>query len=257
MLGDLHAAAPPNESTQDAPSSMADTETYRIPGTETPSYFNQGALMGFLIGMLSYVPFGGLIGGAVGGAIEHARQAREQRDGRVVSPPTMMNRTMFIGAIFGAAAAFPCGIFCGIALGGPAAILFGTGSVAFGLAAVGGLLFGSAAAIVVGAWSGGKQGRERMAIDYEAAKQSGAKTIPAPAPGPETSQSREYEASTQATPGRASPTASAGGWVAQTRPHATQNTAAQHGHRSGEPEFIEAELQRRLSLGMPSVRPPR
>ena len=130
----------------------------RVPSNETPRFWNRDASTGFAIANIATLPtvfnggwtgitavMAGLVGGGMYG--KH-KQQQELRDGKLVHPPTYLNKNTLIG------------ISDGIIFGSIIGILTG----GTGLFAVAGLAAGLG-------FMGSRYGYHRMKHDYDAAKQ--------------------------------------------------------------------------------------
>jgi hypothetical protein len=125
----------------------------RVPGYETPRFFNRDASTGFALGILATPTTRGLSGlaiplaGALAGAIYGKQKLqREQVEGKLVHPPSYFNKDAIIGISDG----LVIGTLIGIFTGGAALLAAGLGA---GLGAY-----------------GSHHGHTRMTQEYEAAK---------------------------------------------------------------------------------------
>lgn len=176
---------------------MAQGKTYRVPGTEQPSYINKEMFIGMLAGIA--IPIGGMIfgpllvaAGTFGGAyIGRKRMEDELTNGKDVKPPTLKNKDALLGGLI---AGFPGALLAGAALMiGPWALIeaveagylaslaaSSTGMMAASAALgmlTGGLVL--AACIGAGALIGGYIGKKHMAKEYAQAQANDPELNPA------------------------------------------------------------------------------
>lgn len=124
---------------------------------QNPTILNKSAIMGGMLGAMVPVPFGVLIGGLLGGTLGKMRINSENEHGKYVGPPTLLNLKATAGGMIG---------------------YVGTGVVLAALAMTGAA---AAAAIVpmalplvitgtaIGAYLGGRSGKNEMAQEYNMA----------------------------------------------------------------------------------------
>lgn len=126
---------------------------------DKPTYFNKEMAIGFFINPV--------IGTIVGGIIGKKRMEHEFTEGKIVRKPSAVNKSALLGGLIGANAG---------ALVSMAVLMATTTAVsAAGIAAVGGLLpiaaIAMPAAIIIGAFIGGKKGKETQQNEYALAIQ--------------------------------------------------------------------------------------
>lgn len=137
-----------------------DRPTLTVPPKRKASFANIHCVTGFVAGaaVSSAIPFAAPIGLAVGSWLGKRKMQREEQFGKQVSPPSGWN----LGTFFGGMGGFNVGVVGALVTGA----IIGTGGLA-GVAILGGL----AATTAIGAWVGGKIGKQFQKREYKAAEQ--------------------------------------------------------------------------------------
>lgn len=128
--------------------------SYVVPPSRKPSYLNSTAAVGWAAGWLTGVPLVPVVGAAIGSYIGKQKMEQQEATGKVVTPPSMLNKGTFIGSVLGASAP---------ALGVGIGLLAGTGVGLVGLATV-------AAFAGAGAFIGGKISKHFQEKEYRKAE---------------------------------------------------------------------------------------
>lgn len=144
---------------------------YRVNTRQRLSWFTEETLMGALLPMLVpplyfLAPVTALAGAMVG----RARIVRENQEGKIVPPPSLLNKTMFLGLLIGLGAMTGVGLLAGVGVLSVSTLL--AGELATGTAGAATLL-AAAAAVVTSTYYGGVQGRHRMEAEYHYARMYG------------------------------------------------------------------------------------
>ena len=151
---------------------MSELPVYRVETKQRLSWFTEETLIGGLL-PLAIPAFGLLLVpvGAVAGALfGRARIERENEEGKLVPPPTLLNKTMMVGLVIGLAATAGVAMLTMGSAFTLTALL--TGSIG-ATPATAALVLGAVASAVTGAWYGAVNGRHRMEAEYHYARMYG------------------------------------------------------------------------------------
>ncbi len=128
-------------------------QSYTIPATKAPTFWNKDAATGALIGSLIFPIVGTAVGLVIGGNRGQSRMEREQQQGKTVDEPTFWNKQIAVGHWKGLGIGVVVGGVIGLIGGIPGAIL--------------GAQIGAGVGSIAGLIVGGIQGKHQMQEEYE------------------------------------------------------------------------------------------
>ena len=134
-------------------------EPLRLRVDDAPTYWNKENLIGTWV-----FPIGNVVGAMMG----KERMEREQKEGRIVKEPTVLNIDMLVGATVGSLLSIFTAM-AGAAIGGAIGLTMGKEAMV-ALANLG-MVGGGLSAVPIGAYIGGIMGKDRMQKEYAQAQE--------------------------------------------------------------------------------------